>query len=89
MEPRRGRSVVLLMYAAVVGTAAVLGYVLGAVILPERLDGPLPVAELGPIAFPITPSTLAIYGAVVVGLGLGAALGLVSLAARRETARGD
>lgn len=82
MRALRGRSVVLTSYLAMVTLAGVLGYVIGAVVLPRRLDD-VPVAELGPLSFPITPTTMALYGVAVVAVGLGALLGAVVLVSRR------
>ena len=81
----RGRTVVLGIYGFLVALAAGFGYVLGAVILPARLDGPLPTAQFGPLSFPITPYTLAAYGAVTVALGCGVALLAVAYVSRRFT----
>lgn len=79
----RGRSIVLAIYCTMIVVAAGFGYLLGAVILPRTVDGPLPRAELGPVTFPITPLTLAVYGSVSIGVALGVALLAVVYVSRR------
>ena len=66
-----------------VAVAAVLGFLLGAAILPARIEGPLPMATMGPITFPITPFTLAAYGALMVAVGLGVAIALMAYVSDR------
>ena len=83
MAPLSGRRLVLGVYGFLVALAGGLGYILGAVVLPAQHDGPLPMAELGPVTFPITPLTMALYGVVAVGLGFGALLALVVSVSRR------
>lgn len=58
------------MVTALLGVAALLGFLLGAVILPRRTEGSLPPAQLGPLSFPITPVTMTVYGVVIVGAGV-------------------
>lgn len=79
-----GRRVVVAIYLAMVALAGLLGFVLGSVVLPSRLDGGLPSAELGPLVFPITPLTFAIYGVVMVGTTLGIGLFLVAYVSERR-----
>lgn len=68
-----GRRVIVRMYAAIVALAGVVGWLLGAVILPATVGGD-PVASLGPISFHITATSMAIYGVLMVGVSLGVLL---------------
>lgn len=76
-----GRRVVLLIYVASIATAAVFGAVLGFML--DLTNGP-GTAVFGPVTFPITPLTLAIFGAVMVGLVLTIGLLLVRIASDYE-----
>jgi len=78
-----GSSVVYTVIGVLVAVAGTFGLLLGAVILPERVDGPLPKAVLGPITFEITPVSMAIYGVVMIGTSLLVGLLLVRLVSRR------
>lgn len=80
-----GHRVVTASFAFLVVLGGAFGYVLGAVILPQRLNGPIPPATLGPLTFAITPYSLAAYGVAMVAVGLG---GLV-LAVRYASVRYD
>jgi multidrug efflux pump subunit AcrB len=62
-----GSGVVMAVAGVLVTVAAVFGLLLGAVILPARVSGPLPEAVVGPLTFEITPVTMAVYGVVMVG----------------------
>lgn len=84
MDPVPGRRLVFGVYGFLVALAAGLGYVLGAVVLPARHEGPLPMAELGPVTFPITPLTMALYGVLAVGIGFGVLLALVAAVSRAD-----
>ncbi|MFB6120671.1 MAG: hypothetical protein ABEJ68_06095 [Halobacteriaceae archaeon] len=78
-----GRNVVFTVIGVLVAVAATFGVLLGAVILPTRVEGPLPKAALGPVTFPITPVTMAIYGVVMVGSVLLVGLLLVRFVSAR------
>lgn len=78
-----GRRLVVGIYVAMVALAGLLGAILGAVVLPARVGGDLPEAAFGPLTFPITPVTFALFGMVTVGVGLGVALLAVAAASRR------
>ncbi|WP_323676703.1 cox cluster protein [Halorubellus sp. PRR65] len=80
-----GRRVVATVYLGVVALAGVLGYILG-IILPAQKD--VFVAELGPLAFDITPISFAVYGMVMLAVTLGVLLGLVELVSRYDDAEG-
>lgn len=67
-----GKRVVGVVYVGVVALAGVLGYVLG-IILPAQKN--VSTAELGPIAFEITPVSFALYGMVMLAVTLGVLLG--------------
>lgn len=76
-----GRRVVLFIYVASIATAAMFGVVLG--FLLDVQNGP-GTAVFGPVTFPITPLTLAVFGAVMVGLVLTIGLLLVYVASDYE-----
>jgi len=78
-----GKQVVGVVYAGVVALAGVLGYILG-IILPAQKD--VAMAELGPIAFEITPVSFAVYGMVMLAVTLGVLLGLVQFVSRYDDA---
>jgi len=78
-----GTNVVFTMIGALVSVAAIFGLLLGAVILPNRVDGPLPRAVLGPVSFEITPISMAVYGVVMVGAVLLVGLFLVRAVSHR------
>ncbi|MFQ3292987.1 MAG: hypothetical protein ACI9PP_000360 [Halobacteriales archaeon] len=78
-----GRRVVLIVYAAVIGIAGVMGAILG-IILPEQKG--VAVATLGPVTFPITPATFALYGMLMMGVMLGVLLVLVQYVSRFDEA---
>lgn len=71
------------MYVGVVLLSGLLGAVIG-VILPAQND--LTTARLGPIAFPVSPLTFAVYGMVMVGLTLAVLLGAVQFVSRYDDA---
>jgi hypothetical protein len=71
-DPRAGNRIVLVVYAAIVVLAGIMGYVLG-LIRPDNLTPEL----FGVIALPPTPFGVAVYGSVTVATGLGILLGLV------------
>lgn len=76
-----GRRVVFLIYVASIATAAVFGAVLGFML--DLTDGP-GTAVFGPVTFPITSLTLAVFGAVMVGFVLTVGLLLVRIASDYE-----
>ena len=78
-----GRRVILIIYAAVIGIAGVMGAILG-VILPEQKG--VAVAAMGPLSFPITPATFAVYGMITMAVMLGVLLGLVQFVSRFDDA---
>lgn len=78
-----GRRLVVGIYVGMVALAGLLGAVLGAIILPSRVDGPLPMAAVGPLTFPITPLNFAVFGVVSISLVLGVGLLAVEAASRR------
>lgn len=78
-----GRRVILVVYAVVVGIAGLMGGILG-VILPDQKG--VAVATLGPLSFPITPLTFALYGMLTMGVMLGVLLGLVQFVSRFDDA---
>lgn len=84
-ETRRasGRRVILVVYAVVVGIAGLMGAILG-VILPEQKG--VAVATLGPVSFPITPATFALYGMLTMAVMLGVLLGVVQFVSRFDDA---
>lgn len=71
-----GKRVVAVVYVGVVALAGVLGYVLG-IILPAQKN--VTMAELGPVAFEITPLSFAVYGMVMLAVTLGVLLGAVQI----------
>lgn len=77
-RPRRGRRVVLLLYALVVAIAGLLGAILGAA-RPVGLDPRL----FGVVALPPSPLGVAVYGMVSVGTVLGVVLLFVEYVSRR------
>jgi prolipoprotein diacylglyceryltransferase len=83
MDSVPGQRLVFGVYGFLVALAGGFGYFLGAFALPAQYEGPLPPAEFGPVAFRITPLTMALYGAVVVGVGFGVLLALVAAVSRR------
>ena len=78
-----GKRVVATVYVGVVALAGVLGYVLG-IILPAQKN--VQMAELGPVAFEITPVSFAVYGMVMLALSLGVLLALVQVASSVDDA---
>lgn len=74
---------VVVVYVGVVLLSGLLGSVIG-VILPVQND--LSTARLGPIAFPVSPLTFAVYGMVMVGLTLAILLGAVQFVSRYDDA---
>jgi len=78
-----GKQVVGVVYVGIVALAGVLGYILG-IILPAQKN--VPMAELGPVAFEITPVSFAIYGMVMLAVTLGVLLGLVQFVSRYDDA---
>lgn len=78
-----GRRVILIIYAAVIAIAGVMGTILG-VILPEQKG--VAVATMGPLSFPITPVTFAAYGMISMAVTLGVLLGLVQFMSRFDDA---
>lgn len=80
-----GQRVVFAIYAASIATAAVFGLVLGFML--EGQNGPT-TGSFGPVTFPITPVTLAVFGTVMVGFMLTIGLLLVRAASRYEGRRG-
>lgn len=77
-----GRRIVLVIYVASIATAAVFGAVLGYVLDVQNGPG---TAVFGPVTFSITPLTLAVFGAVMVGLVLAVGLLLVRFASDYES----
>ncbi|NHN49906.1 hypothetical protein G9464_20260 [Halostella sp. JP-L12] len=76
-----GRRMVLGLYAAIVGLAALFGAMVG-LVLPVK-EGVPDNAGFGPFVFEITPLNFAVYGAVMVGLSLGVILLLMALVSDR------
>lgn len=74
---------VVVVYVGVVLLSGLLGSVIG-VILPVQND--LSTARLGPITFPVSPLTFAVYGMVMVGLTLAILLGAVQFVSRYDDA---
>jgi hypothetical protein len=72
-EKVAGNRAVLLIVGLSVGIVATVGYVIG-VFGPPTLS----VGQVGPITFPVTPITLAIYGLVMTGVALGILVALVA-----------
>ncbi|MFT4890752.1 MAG: hypothetical protein ACI9YT_001673 [Halobacteriales archaeon] len=78
-----GRRVILVVYAVVVGIAGLMGAILG-VILPAQKG--VAVATVGPLSFPITPATFALYGMLTMAIMLGVLLGVVQFVSRFDDA---
>jgi hypothetical protein len=76
-----GRRAVLVIYAVIVALAAVFGAVVG-LVLPGKENAP-EMAGYGPFVFEVTPLNFAIYGAVNVGLLLGALLLLMAAVSKK------
>jgi hypothetical protein len=68
-----GRRAVLVIVGLSVGIVAAIGYAIG-VFGPPTVE----VGQVGPITFPVTPVTLATYGLVTTGAGLGIFVALVA-----------
>lgn len=68
-----GRRAVLLIVSLSVGIVTTLGFTIG-VFGPSTLS----VGRIGPVTFPVTPVTLAIYGLVMTGVALGVFVVLVA-----------
>jgi len=81
-----GRRVVAVVYVGVVLLSGLLGAIIG-VVLPAQND--LTTARLGPITFPVSPLTFAVYGMVMVGVGLAVLLGAVQFVSRYDDASVD
>lgn len=79
----QGKQFVLLFYGALVGVAAVFGYVLGLARI-EDIDPQLFML----VDLPATPLGMAIYGAVTVGTILGVLLVLVRYVAEKYDTAG-
>lgn len=77
-ETLRGRSLVVGLYAIIVGFAGTAGALFGA-FGPEDMT---PVNLLGIVELQPTALNLAVYGMVTIGLGLGILLGLVVYVSR-------
>jgi hypothetical protein len=71
LSSNSGKRVVAVVYVGVVALAGVMGYALG-VILPEQHG--VSTAELGPVAFEITPASFALYGMTMLAVTLGVLL---------------
>ncbi len=81
-----GRRVIAVVYVGVVLLSGLLGSIIG-VVLPAQND--LTTAQLGPISFPVSPLTFAVYGMVMVGLSLAVLLGAVQFVSRYDDAARD
>ncbi len=90
MEPEvgaiEGNRVVATSFVVLTALAAGLGWFIGAAVIPQRANGPVPPAQLGPIAFDITPLSMAVYGAVMVGVLFVAFVGVVRYISRYDDA---
>ncbi|MFB6256491.1 MAG: cox cluster protein [Haloplanus sp.] len=69
---RDGRRFVLILYAAIVGIAGVLGFVLG-----EVVELPAPPRLFFLVSLPPNGAGFAVYGIVTVAVVLGLPLGLI------------
>ena len=76
-----GRRMVLGLYTGIVALAALFGAMIG-LVLPVKKGVP-DTAEFGPFAFEINPLNFAVYGAVMVGLSLGALFLLMAAVSAR------
>ncbi|MFD1645084.1 DUF7520 family protein [Haloarchaeobius litoreus] len=77
----RGRRVVVGIYLAVVALAGVFGAAVG-VLLPVESGRDIQQASFAGIEFAVTPLNFAIYGIVMVGVGLGLLLLAVRFVSR-------
>ncbi|MFW5919872.1 MAG: DUF7520 family protein [Halanaeroarchaeum sp.] len=78
-----GRRIILVVYGTLIAIAGVMGAILG-VILPEQKG--VAIASLGPLSFPVTPVTFAIYGMISLAVMLGILLGAVQFVSRYDEA---
>ena len=69
------------LYAGIVALAGLFGAMVG-LVLPVK-EGVPDTAGFGPFVFEINPLNFAVYGAVMVGLSLGAILLLMALVSER------
>jgi TRAP-type C4-dicarboxylate transport system permease small subunit len=79
-----GRNVVYVLYAVIVLIAGALGAVIG-YIIPAQNGAQ--TAVLGPLQFPISPLSFAIYGMVMIAIALGVLLGAVQYVSRFDDAK--
>jgi hypothetical protein len=77
----RGSRVVATVYVAVVALAGAFGAAVG-VLLPAENGRNIQQAGIAGLEFAVTPLNFAIYGVVMVGIGLGILLLAVSLVSR-------
>lgn len=76
-----GKRIVIGVYVAVVGLAGLFGAAIG-VLLPVEAGRDVQEASIAGLEFTVTPLNFAIYGVVMVGLGLGVLLLAVRFASR-------
>lgn len=69
-----GRRAVVAMVGVAVCLAGILGYVLGNLGVTEA-----PFGRIGPVAVPLNPVSLAVYGVMMTGVPLAVLLGVVHL----------
>jgi hypothetical protein len=79
-----GRRIVTTSFVVLTALAAGLGYFIGSTVVPRFAASERPVAGFGPLAFEITPLSMAAYGVVAVGLGF-----VLFVAAIRAVSRYD
>ncbi|WP_256299448.1 DUF7520 family protein [Haloarchaeobius salinus] len=77
----RGRRIVVGIYLAVVALAGVFGAAVG-VLLPVESGRDIQEASIAGLEFAVTPLNFAVYGVVMVGVGLGVLLLAVRFVSR-------
>jgi len=82
-----GNRVVATSFVVLTALAAGLGWFIGAAVIPQRAMGRDPTAYLGPVAFDITPISMAVYGAVMVGFLFVVFVGAVRAVSRYDDAK--
>lgn len=87
VEDVSGRRIVATSFVVLTAVAAGLGYFIGSTVVPRFAEAERPVAGFGPLAFEITPLSMAAYGAVTVGVGFLVFIGVIRAVSRFDDAK--